>query len=157
MEVDNFLFSEWSEELSKSIIENNTFCIAIFRTDGELIFANSAIMSLFGDSTPKDSLLNPTFEKLINTATDNALIYKGFLTLGNYSSINSSITVSIFHKNGKILISGGTDASQLIQNNSLMHVLNGEINTLQRQLIKEKRNIENTLRQLNIVNNELVP
>ncbi|MDP3435627.1 MAG: HAMP domain-containing sensor histidine kinase [Bacteroidales bacterium] len=155
MEIDNFSFKEWSKELSECIIRNNTFCIAIFRTDGELLFANSAIRSLFGESVTTESLLNPTFEKLINTTSDKALIYKGFLTFGNYSTINNSISASVFLKDGKILICGGTDANQLIQNNSLMHELNREVNTLQRQLIKEKRNLEETLRQLSSVNKEL--
>jgi signal transduction histidine kinase len=155
MEPDSFSFEEWSEELSECIIGNNTFCIAVFKTDGELVFANSAMRLLFGDSIPRDSLLNPTFEKLIHINADNALIYKGFLTLGNYSTINNSITASVFLKNGKILISGGTDANQLIQNNTFMHELNREVNNLQRQLIKEKRNLEETLRQLSSVNKEL--
>ncbi len=155
MEIDNFSFEEWSEELSEYIIENNTFCIAIFKTDGELLFANNAIRTLFRESKPKDSLLNPTFEKLININAINPLIYKGFITFGNYSSINNSIIASVFYKNGKILISGGTDANQLIQNNSLMHELNREVNNLQRQLIKEKHILEETLRQLSSVNKEL--
>ncbi|PKO99983.1 MAG: hypothetical protein CVU13_00300 [Bacteroidetes bacterium HGW-Bacteroidetes-8] len=155
MEIDNFSFEEWSDELSECIIENNTFCIAVFKTDGELLFANNAIRTLFGESIPKDSLLNPPFEKLININAINPLIYKGFITFGDYSSINNSISASVFYKNGKILISGGTDANQLIQNNSLMHELNREVNNLQRQLIKEKRNIEETLRQLSSVNKEL--
>lgn len=155
METDSFSFKEWDEELSECIIGNNTFCIAVFKTDGELVFANSAMRLLFGESIPKDSLLNPTFEKLIHINASNSLIYKGFLTLGNYSSINNSITASVFLKNDKILISGGTDSNQLIQNNSLMHELNREVNNLQRQLIKEKRNLEETLRQLSNVNKEL--
>ncbi|HBG24917.1 MAG: hypothetical protein A2X17_09175 [Bacteroidetes bacterium GWF2_41_61] len=155
MEPDTFSFESWSEELTECIIGNNTFCIAVFKTDGELEFANSAMRLLLGDGIPKECLLNPTFEKLINTNTDSTLIYKGFITFGNYSAINNSITASVFLKNGRILISGGTDANQLIQNNSLLHELNREVNNLQRQLIKEKRNLEETLRQLSSVNKEL--
>lgn len=146
---------EWSDELGKCIIENNTFCIAIFRTDGELLFANTAIRPYIGVSNPKDSLLNPSFEKLVSKIKENTLLYKGFLTLGDFSSINNSISASVFHKNGKILISGGIDATQLIQNNTLLHNLNREINILQRQLIKEKYTLETTLEQLNKVNTEL--
>ncbi len=155
MESDGFLYEDWSDEFERCIIENNTLCVAVFRVDGELLFANNAIRSLFGESVPKDSLLNPTFDRLIKTPPINNLIFKGFLTFGNYSTINHSIAASIFLKNGKILISGGTDATQLIHNNSLMHELNREINNLQRELIKEKHNLENTLRELNSVNKKL--
>jgi len=155
MDIADFSYDEWSKELGTCIIENNSFCIAVFKTDGELLFANNAIRLFFGESQPIDSFLNPTFDKLINRSPEGTLLYKGFITFGDYSSVNNSISASVFLKNGKILISGGTDTNQLVINNSLMHKLNSEINILQRQLIKEKHNLETTLKQLNSVNSEL--
>lgn len=148
-------FENWKEEIQASIMGSNTVAIAIFKTNGDLLFANSAIKTLFGDLEPSKSLLNPPFEKLATIQQQEALIYKGYLTFGDYSSVNSSIMSEIYKKGDHILITGGVDAGQLMHQNIMMHNLNREINKLQRQLIKEKHSLEITLNQLNEVNREL--
>lgn len=148
-------FENWRGEIQSSIMGSNTVAIAIFNVNGDLLFANSAIKTLFGDLEPSKSLLNPSFEKLATIQQQEALIYKGYLTFGDYSSVNSSIMSEIYKKGDHILITGGVDAGQLMHQNIMMHNLNREINKLQRQLIKEKHSLEITLNQLNEVNREL--
>ena len=148
-------FENWRGEIQSSIMGSNTVAIAIFNVNGDLLFANSAVKTLFGELEPSKSLLNPTFERLASTQKEEALIYKGYLTFGDYSSVNSSIMSEIYKKGDHILITGGVDAGQLMHQNIMMHNLNREINNLQRQLIKEKHSLEITLNQLNEVNREL--
>jgi len=153
--LNKFDLENWKSELESSILESNTLCIAIFKKDGELIFANNAIKVLFRDLEPADSLLNPTFEKLSKNVCPYCNVYKGYITFGNYSSINSSIMASVYRKDDSILIIGGVDSEQLMQQNLMMHNLNREIGNLQRQLIKEKRVLEETLVKLNSTVKEL--
>jgi len=141
------LLNNWIEELNKTIIEINSVYISLFNINGELLFANSAFSSLIFD-IPHKSLINPSFEQLLILNNSNSKIFEGFLTVGDYVTINTSIYAHIFKKENQILIIGGIDAKQLNQQNITLHHLNYEINNLQRQLIKEKTRLETTLEQL---------
>jgi signal transduction histidine kinase len=153
--LNKFDLESWKNELESSILESNTLCIALFKKDGELIFANNAIKVLFRDLNPASSFLNPTFETLSKNDCPYCNVYKGYITFGDYSSVNSSIMANVYRKDDSILIIGGVDSEQLMQQNLMMHNLNREIGNLQRQLIKEKRILEETLIKLNSTVKEL--
>lgn len=150
----NELFSEWKEEFNASLIDSQSFCIALFDLDGNLIFANDPMSKLFSEN-PQKSLINPSFDKLISLETSDVLIFNGFLTIGDYSSINPSIVANVFRKDRKILILGGVNAFQLLEQNEKMHHLNRDVSNLQRKLIHEKQLLENALTQLNEANGQL--
>lgn len=152
--ANSSIFSKWTDEFSITLMQNNSFCIAIFSVDRELIFANNSMSALF-KGEPYNSFINPTFDTLLLLDNSNPLIFDGFLTLGDYSSVNTSILVQIYRKENNLLIVGGVNASQLLEQNETMHQLNREISNLQRELIREKHNLENTLKQLNHANIKL--
>ena len=83
------------------------------------------------------------------------LIFEGFLTLGDYSSINTSLWTQVYRKEDKLLVLGGVNAATLLEQNEIMHHLNREINNIQRELIKEKYLLEKTLAELNEANVQL--
>ena len=152
----NILLDKWLDELKLSVLGNESLCIALFSENGELIFANKTMTALFIiPGKPSGNILNPSFEKLAGFKSKTSLVYKGFLTLGTFSSINTSILVRAYRKDKEILIIGGVDTRQLSQQNETMHNLNREISNLQRLLIKEKSSLEQILRQLNQANLEL--
>lgn len=148
------LFSKWTDEFNDILTNNNSLCIAIFSTDRELLFANNAMSALF-KGKPSDSFINPTFDKLLLLDNSNPLIFEGFLTLGDYFSVNPSIWAQVYRKENNLLFVGDVNAKQLLEQNETMHQLNREISNLQRELLREKHALENTLKQLNQVNNEL--
>ena len=148
------LILNFNNEFSDDIINSKSFCVALFNVNGKLLFLNEAMSSIFKEAS-KDSLINPVFEKLISIESSNSLIFEGILTTGNMSSINSSIDAKIYRRNDKILILGEVSSIQLLQQNATMHLLNQEINNLQRKLIKEKHLLQTTLNQLGIANQEL--
>ena len=149
-EID-ILLSEWAEEIKESLVKSNALCIALFGPDKQLLFATPVMKSLFkGD--PYKSFINPTFDKLLIGKSDASLIFEGFMTIGDYASVNSSILARVYSKEGKLLIIGGVDTTQLIEQNISILNLNHQINNLQRQLIKEKLILENTLKQLDEAN-----
>ncbi|MGM0532761.1 MAG: ATP-binding protein [Bacteroidota bacterium] len=148
------ILAEWKNEFDLTLTKNHSIGIALFSTEGELLFANS-FMKNFLNGDAQQCLLNPSFDRLISTETDKTLIFEGYLTLGNYSSVNTSIWSQIYRKHNKLLIVGGIDARQCIEQNKKLHQLNREITDLQRELIQKKNSLENTLKQLNAKNEEL--
>lgn len=148
------IIAVWSDEINHSILKSNILFIALFSTDKELLYTNKA-MSLLLTNEPYQSLINPTFDKLLLLDNTTPLIFDGFLTLGDYDSINASIYAQIFRKGDKLLILGGVDAKQLIEQNKTMHSLNRDLSNLQRELIKEKHSLEITLNKLNKTNVDL--
>jgi signal transduction histidine kinase len=148
------ILSEWSEEFNDSLTKGNTLSVALFSINKELLFANASIASLF-KGEPYLSLLNPTFDKLLSLENSAPLIFDGFLTIGDYLSENTSILVQVYRKGNKLLVLGGVNTEQLLEQNKIMHQLNHEINNLQRQLLKEKHTLENTLTQLCEANSKL--
>jgi signal transduction histidine kinase len=104
---------------------------------------------------PFDRLLNPSFDQLVSAKSESDEIFEGHITFGTISSLNTSIVAKVFRKNNKILIVGGADMNQLMEQNEQLILLNREVNDLQRQLIKEKVVLENTLNQLHEANNKL--
>lgn len=152
-EID-LILSEWSDELIESLGKNKSLCVALFGVDRKLLFATPVMDTLFKDE-PYKSLINPTFDQLLEIKSESSLIFEGLLTIGNNNSINSSIAAHVFLKDGKMLVVGGADTVQLLDQNTEMHNLNRQINNLQRQLIREKFTLENTLNKLNETNSEL--
>lgn len=150
----NELIYDWKNEFNASLFSSSSFCVALFNIEGTLLFANKAMLLLFNNNS-KESLINPTFEKVLTLDNSNTLIFEGFITIGKNYSINSSIDAKVFRKNNKILILGGADSSLLLVQNENMHHLNREIGNLQRKLIQEKKLLENTLKELNNTNLQL--
>ncbi|MDD4821781.1 MAG: HAMP domain-containing sensor histidine kinase [Bacteroidales bacterium] len=150
----SYILSEWSDEFNESLSKTNSLCVALFSVDKELLFATPVMKSLL-KGEPSASLINPTFDKLLTIKSNKSLIFEGFLTIGDYYSINSSIVAHVFKKKDQLLIVGGADTAQLLDQYKSMQNLNQQINNLQRQLLKEKSTLENTLNQLNETNAEL--
>ncbi len=58
--VTDILFSEWLEELKALIAETNSLCLALFKADGTLVFANSAMLLLLKGNSA-NNILNLSF------------------------------------------------------------------------------------------------
>ncbi len=150
------ILNEWSMEFTLSMTESKSFCLALFNSDKELVYANDLIKDLLTDN-PKDRFVNPSLEELLESESkDQPLpVFSGFLTLGDKNAINTSLLVDIYRKNNELLILGGFNAQLLIQQNEGMLQLNKTIGELQRKLIKEKNNLKATLNKLNEANQKL--
>ncbi len=148
------VLSEWSFEIDEALMRSKSFCIALFSIEKALLFSNEAFNSLIKNE-PAGSFLNPPFDALLSMDNSSNLIFDGILTFGDYKSVNHSITAQVFRKQNKLLIIGGADTTQLLDQNNEMHQLNREIIGLQRDLIKKTHSLEKTLSQLNEANLEL--
>lgn len=153
MDINTFseIFSAWSLEIKDSILKSKALCIALFSVDKELLFSNEAYNELVGNR-PIESLLNPSFDKLVSLNSENTLIFDGYITFGSIDEINSSIEAQVYRKDDKLLLLGGKNNSQLIEQNLVMFQLNEEINNLQRRLIKKTHHLEEALLELEKMN-----
>ncbi len=152
--VDKIELSEWNNEFIKAIINSNSFCVALFTVNKELLYANEAMTNLFCEDHIK-SFINPTLDELIKKNNHSSLIFDGFITLSNSSHNSNSIKGQVYRKDDKLLVLGGVNITQLFQQNNKMREINFQVNNLQRELIKEKQNLEKTIELLSIAYEEL--
>ncbi|MDG5800240.1 HAMP domain-containing sensor histidine kinase [Marinilabiliaceae bacterium ANBcel2] len=145
----------WRKELLSNLDRSSAFYIALFKSDGTLIFSNRAIDPLFKTDEPVASLINPVFDDLLAKDYSNTLIFQGILTIGDYNQLNSSIEANIYRKDDEILILGEVCGEDLLRQNEEMHRLNSEVLNLQRSLLKEKRALKSALKSLSSANEEL--
>lgn len=138
--------NKWKEELSSHHLNSEATYTALFTLDGELIFANNAMKSLF-IGNPQKSLINPSFDKIISLDSEDPKIFEGVLTLGNLKKF-FSINAKIFKKENQILIIGEVNPKELLIQNETILQLNRKISNLQRKLIKEKSLLKKTVEEL---------
>ena len=101
------------------------------------------------------SFINPTFEDLLKVKSSSNLIFEGFLTLGDYNALNTSIVAQIYRKHDKLIVIGEIETLQLIKQNSQLTDLNREIGNLQREALKKEHILKHTLKELEKSNSEL--
>ena len=150
----NRLLSKWEGEVFEVLQKDNFLYIALFSCEGELVYTNDLMSSILNGAST-ENLLNPNFKELLAIKQKSPLLFEGYVTIGDYDSINSSIFAKIYRKDNELLLIGGIEAPQLLEQNKQMHQLNSDINNLQRQLIKEKTKLEKTLDKLNGTNIKL--
>ncbi len=148
------ILESWKKEIVETFTINKSVCIAVFNLKKELVYANGAMRGLFKGEASK-SIINPSLDVLLSNEAVKHLVFSGYMTIGDNYSINNSIEVQVYRKENEILIVGGMPFQQIIETNQSMHRLNRENIDLQRELIREKRKLEQTLEQFNAANIEL--
>lgn len=139
--------TKWTENLMLAFSATNSFGIAVFSDSAELLFANAAMNKLCGDFD-SSCLIHPTFKELLLIESKNDLLFSGYLTIGKMNAVNTSIEAMVFRNNNQILITGGFDVANLIEQNKTMHFLNQKVTNLQRQVMQEKTELESTMKKL---------
>ncbi len=136
-------------------------CICILNDQGNIIYTNSGMKNLLGigsnGNIASDILINPSFQKLLSIQQNEERIFQGILTIkNNQKNISQSIYASCFRKNNEILIHGEYDINEYTYMNQKMISMNRDMNNFQRELIKEKTLLENTLNELKQTQNQLI-
>ncbi len=145
------LLPNWNDLIGELWLNGKSVAIGIFDTEGRLLSANPALCYYLKaepkELLPKNSFVNPEFSTfLINSTSD--LVFEGLLTLGNRQDISFVLQAKVFRRGDNILVYAEVDAPSLIEENSKMSQLNQTVNNLQRQLIKEKKMLQDTLQEL---------
>lgn len=148
---ENNIISEWFGLICDLAQHGQSVAIGIFNPEGQLLEANPA-MCYFLDTEsselkPKNLFINPEFSTFI-IEKEEGIVFEGLLTIGNYIDLSYVLSAKVFRRNDLILVYAEADVAHLFEENSKMSTLNQEVNNLQRQLIKEKTNLQNTLSEL---------
>ena len=148
---ENNTLSDWADLICDLSHQGYSVAIGIFNTNGRLLDANQA-MCYFLDTDPsslkpKNQFINPDFS-FFSSVEHNDLVFEGLMTIGNYTDISFVLQSRVLKRNNRILVYAEADVPDLFEANKKMSVLNQEVNNLQRQLIKEKKNLQSTLAEL---------
>jgi signal transduction histidine kinase len=144
-------FSDWNSLICDLLMNGNSVAIGLFNLECKLIEANKPMRYFLGITSdklqPENQLINPKFASLIESGNDG-LIFEGYMTIGNYANISYVLLSKVYRRKEQIMIFAEADVPDLFEENKKMSTLNQEVNNLQRQLIKEKRNLQNALAEL---------
>lgn len=133
------------------MLDGRSTAVGVFDFHGHLLDANHA-MSYFLDidpneKSPRNSFVNPEFSVFAENP-NSGQIFEGIQTIGDRLNVSYSLAAKVFRKENTILVFAEADVQQLFTDNKKMSQLNQEVNNLQRQLIREKMNLQQTLKEL---------
>lgn len=151
MNITNNHLSDWSELICQLSANGKSVAIGLFNLNGQLLEANLPMCYFLdtsqGELNPQNSFVNPTFSTIVSNINTQEPIEE-LITIGNYGLVSYTLKAKAFRRGDHILIYAEADVPDLFEENKKMSSLNQEVNNLQRQLIKEKRNLQNTLTEL---------
>jgi len=141
----------WGDLIDGLIIKGKSVAIGVFDLKGELLDANWAMIYFLDidskEKKPINSFVNPEFS-VFAADSHSGKIFEGFLTIGNSSDVSYSLEATVFRRDHRILVFAEANVPELFEGNRRMSQLNQEVNNLQRQLIKEKMTLQDTLKEL---------
>jgi two-component system, NtrC family, sensor kinase len=147
-------FMNWKFLIDEMSLKGQSIGFGIFSLDGNLLYANAAMCYYLGTDSvhkaPKNSFINPTFSTFAETVPklNKEKIFEGLLTIGNLDDENYILPSKVLRKDDQIMIYAEVDVPQMFEDNKKMVQLNREVNNLQKQLIIEKKILQNTLTEL---------
>jgi len=148
---ENNLISDWASLICDLSNQGYSVAIGIFNTEGQLLEANPALCYFWDTDRiklePKNFFINPEFSSFLSDK-NKELVFEGLMTVGNYADVSYVLQSRVFRRNDRILVYAEADVPNLFEENKNMSILNQEVNNLQRQLIKEKKNLQATLAEL---------
>lgn len=144
-------YNTWGDLIEDFIHNGKSLAIGVFLQNGELIHANEA-MCIYLDTDvstlkPKNAIVNPEFN-LILESNENGELFSGLMTIGNYSDVSYVLEAKVVRREKKLMVIAEANTHHLFNENKKMSHLNQEVNNLQRQIIKEKKTLELTLKEL---------
>ena len=144
--------TDWDFLIDDLCKNSGSIAYGVFNSKGEILNANDGMLYFLGTNNiklkPQNKLVNPSFEQIKGFKSVSDLLFSGKLTIGNQRDIHYVLNSKIYKKNNNYLIFAEADVIHLFDENGKMSRLNQEINNLQRQLIKEKRTLQQTLNTL---------
>ncbi len=145
------LLPNWNDLIGELWLKGRSVAIGLFDTEGKLLSANPALCYYLNaepkDLLPKNSFVNPEFSTFLQKSNSD-LVFEGMITLGNRQDISYVLQAKVFRRGDNILLFAEVDAPSLFEENTKMSQLNQLVNNLQRQLIKEKKTLQDTLQEL---------
>lgn len=148
---DHDIPDNWKKLICNQLHNSVSIGIGFFNNGGLLLKANQ-IMCFYlnadpGNLVPRNSFTNPVLGTLLEK-NEQGLVFDGLATIGNSSDISYTLNTKIFRDGEYLMVYCETNSAELLVGNRKMSTLNQEINNLQRQLIREKKNLQMALKEL---------
>ena len=148
----------WTKLIEDLLQKAQSVAIGTFKSDGQIIHANEAMCYfLNADSKklrPKNEFVNPVFSSF-TANKKSGLVFQGLITIGNLLDVSYALNSKVYRHNDEILVFAEVDVPKLFEANKKMNLLNQEVNNLERQLIKDKKSLQNSLIELENQKNNL--
>lgn len=150
MSCKNTIGEDWIDLVNGLLQQASSVGIGIYHVDGTLVWCNPT-MCYYLDKDPESGkarnfFVNPLFSSFLSGKED--LVYDGLTTIGNYSDISFALHLRVYRKKDHLLVFAEADVKDLFEGNRKMSHLNQTVNNLQRQLIREKKQLQVALEDL---------
>jgi two-component system, NtrC family, sensor kinase len=145
----NTHLAHWSNLICELSSTGHAVALGLFNIEGKLLFANAAMCYYFNTNEtelqPKNFFVNPQFDSFLE---GEGLVFEGYTTIGNYADSSFVLLAKVYKQSDQVFVFAEPNVPELFENNLKLSDLNQQVNNLQRQLIKEKKALQNTLVEL---------
>lgn len=149
MNNSNNHFAGWADLICSLSTNGQSVALGLFNTEGKLLFANGPMCYYLNTTETelqaRNFFVNPQFDSFVN---GEGLVFEGYTTIGNYADSSFVLLAKVYKQANQIFVFAEPNVPELFENNLKLSELNQQVNNLQRQLIKEKKNLELTLSKL---------
>ena len=141
----------WEKQICNLLHNSVSTGFGFFDTNGQLLEANQAMCFYLdadaGDLVPRNHFINPKFDTFLEK-NEQGLVFDGLATFGDYNDINYTLQTKVYRDGERLMVYCEANSAELLGENKKMSTLNQEINNLQRQLIREKKNLQMAFKEL---------
>lgn len=149
--TENQFLGKYQGIFSPLIEHAQSVAMGIFSFDARPLWTNSALqyfLTTANDQQQADCFfVNPNLT-VLSESNSQGLIFEGIITIGDGRATSYTLEGKIYKTEEHLLVFAEVDVPFLFVENSKMSQLNQQINNLQRQLIREKRTLQETLAEL---------
>ena len=151
---------KWAKQILASAWESRAFCMALFCQDESHPLFSTPAMEMLMEGMGVEALINPELSRLFDMdyASENDCperIFSGIMNIGKPSGIPVSIQAEVFRLHNELLIIGEIDVMKMHEINNKMARMNQQVSILQRNLIKEKLQLDQSLIEISQANQKL--
>lgn len=152
----------WHAGLHLVVESSRTLAVGRFSLTGGVTYANRGMRELLGlddgDADPTSRFRAPPFSEIVERSRDGHEhpIYEGLMTFGSYLDTPATRRGRVTKLGEDLLVVAEHDVDEHERTVRELTGLNQEVNNLQRELIKEKRQLRRTLDQLAKAQHDLV-
>ncbi|MBN2830590.1 MAG: HAMP domain-containing histidine kinase [Candidatus Cloacimonetes bacterium] len=147
--------------LDKSILEtilneSSVTNIGVISLSGELLYLNKGMVRIINCNNHSSCIINPSFEEFKKKSEDveDGLIYTGLITIGNPHKNNQSYQSKVYKAGDSLIFVAEYIVDELISFANQISDINREVTNLQRNLIKEKKELNKAMHILEKLNQE---
>lgn len=147
----------WSEVLAGAADGAETIAVARFGVDGEVLDANAGMRMMLGldegERDPTRRFQSPRFDVLCGVG--QGVVYEGLVTFGDGLDAGVTLAARVVRTGDVVVVVAEHDIREHLRLERTLLGLNQEVNNLQRSLLREKRELQRTLDELEQANARL--